>query len=93
MVGVSPVAIVAGVAKVDRLAALPYAAYLRTPHWKALRAVVLERWSGLCEECGVKPATQVHHRTYERLGREVLADLTPLCATCHAGTHGLTVAV
>lgn len=91
--GTNPRALASGEAKAKRLAALPYDAYLRTEHWRKLRLVVLDRWGGYCEGCGVRPAVQVHHKTYERLGREELADLTPLCATCHAGEHGLTVAL
>lgn len=32
---------------------------------------------------------QLHHTTYERVGRELLTDLTPLCARCHALVHVL----
>lgn len=35
-------------------------------------------------------ATEVHHRTYVRLGRERLEDLEPLCAACHAKQHDRT---
>ena len=32
---------------------------------------------------------QLHHLTYERVGEELLSDLTPLCSTCHAMIHAL----
>jgi 5-methylcytosine-specific restriction endonuclease McrA len=71
-----------------RLAALPYEQYLRSRHWRSLRARVLLRWNGRCENCGAARATEVHHRTYERLGRELLSDLRPLCSDCHELEHG-----
>jgi 5-methylcytosine-specific restriction endonuclease McrA len=71
--------------------AVPYADYLKTHHWRALRTKVLARWSGMCENCGSARAAHVHHKTYERLGRELLSDLTPLCADCHAAEHGTGV--
>lgn len=71
---------------VAQLRAMPYAAYLRTKHWRDLRARVLQRWQGQCEECGER-AREVHHKTYERLGREHMQDLTPLCDDCHRREH------
>ncbi len=64
-----------------------YAIYLRTPHWRALRRKVLLRWRGLCENCATAPAAEVHHKTYERMGNELLTDLTPLCSECHKQEH------
>lgn len=59
-----------------------YTAYLQSPAWQRVRARVLDRAKGRCETCG-KPATQVHHLTYERLGHEYMSDLLAVCEPCH----------
>jgi 5-methylcytosine-specific restriction endonuclease McrA len=71
------------------VSAMEYADYLRTRHWQALRARY--RASGLpwrCARCGWTGKLDLHHRTYERLGRERLTDLEPLCRHCHDREHG-----
>ena len=41
-----------------------------------------------CSKCAVKgERLTVHHLTYERLGCELLSDLTPLCRGCHNEAH------
>jgi hypothetical protein len=47
------------------------------------------RYKRTCERCKIAPATEVHHLTYERRGREKPADLMALCADCHRILHGL----
>jgi hypothetical protein len=64
-----------------------YDAYLLTPEWARRRRAVLRRAKGTCEGCLVRPATQVHHLTYERVGREMLFDLAAVCDECHAAIH------
>jgi len=49
-----------------------YAEYLRSPEWAHRRELVLARAGGLCEGCGLKVATQVHHTTYDHAGNELL---------------------
>lgn len=65
-----------------------YTLYLEhDPGWKRRRALVLKRSGGMCEGCGEKPATQVHHtdyRTYNAIGREMLWELRAICDECHA---------
>ena len=40
----------------------------------------------ICENDGcTNDATQVHHLTYDRIGKEHLDDLQALCRKCHAG--------
>lgn len=63
-----------------------YRAYLQTDAWRALRAQVLAR-DRECTLCGGMDALHVHHLTYERVGREALADLTVCCSGCHYGLH------
>jgi hypothetical protein len=65
-----------------------YAAYLRSPHWRQMRGFVMLRCGGICEGCKTAYADDVHHRTYERLGKEDPEDLVGLCRACHAIMHG-----
>ena len=72
-----------------------YCNYMASEQWFALR----ERWAAdwveshgtqpHCLVCGVEWALcdDLHHRTYERLGREAAADLIPLCRSCHGALH------
>ncbi|HSQ51975.1 MAG TPA: hypothetical protein VLL94_11995 [Nitrospiraceae bacterium] len=65
-----------------------YSDYLKTPQWREKRQLVMKRAGGLCEGCAHAPATQVHHLTYERAGREMLFDLVAICDACHEAVHG-----
>ena len=70
---------------------LPYPEYLRTGHWEIMRRRALLRAGGHCQRCwGERRRLDVHHLTYERLGRERESDLVVLCATCHAAAHNLS---
>jgi hypothetical protein len=72
-----------------------YCNYMASEQWFALR----ERWVAdwvedhgnqpHCLVCGAEWALcdDLHHRTYERLGREAGADLIPLCRSCHGALH------
>jgi restriction endonuclease Mrr len=76
---------------VDRLQELgrrTYREYLRTPEWRVTRAAALLR-AGRCCSLDVTHSSdlEVHHRTYERLGRELASDLVVLCHECHALHH------
>ena len=64
-----------------------YESYLQTGAWRERRKRVMERTRGLCEGCGQRRATQVHHLTYERVGAEMLFDLVAICDDCHARIH------
>jgi hypothetical protein len=64
-----------------------YRDYLRTQAWKNMRRWVLERDDDACTRCGTTVNLEVHHLSYERLGRESPDDLLTLCATCHEETH------
>lgn len=65
-----------------------YSAYLLTPGLRARRAKVLHRAGGKCEGCLERPATQVHHLTYEHVGDELLFELVAICDVCHSKIHG-----
>jgi len=60
-----------------------YAEYLRTPRWVGFSQRVREHWGQRCAVCNAGGPLEVHHRTYERLGKEEMTDVLPLCAGCH----------
>jgi len=65
-----------------------YDAYLASDAWAARRSIVLARAHGTCECCEHYSATQVHHKTYERIGQELDTDLLAVCSLCHDLLHG-----
>ncbi len=64
-----------------------YNDYLKSEKWQNLRRKALARADSRCEGCGDKPATDVHHLTYERFGNEMLFDLVAVCKDCHKKIH------
>lgn len=64
-----------------------YHAYLQSSEWQDKRQRVLERDEHVCRGCGLWPATQVHHLTYQRVGHEMLFDLVAICDRCHDKIH------
>jgi hypothetical protein len=74
--------------EIAALRALPYDAYLRTPHWRKVRTEALRQADNRCILCNSGRELEVHHRTYTRRGCEIQADVNVLCATCHARHHG-----
>jgi 5-methylcytosine-specific restriction endonuclease McrA len=60
-----------------------YLSYLASEAWQLKRWDALERARFLCQRCGRSEATDVHHRTYVRLGHELPEDLVALCEICH----------
>lgn len=60
-----------------------YNAYLQSSKWQGKRAEVFKRARGLCEACGRRRATEVHHTTYAHVGDEPLFDLHAICEECH----------
>jgi 5-methylcytosine-specific restriction endonuclease McrA len=70
------------------LGRLPYHEYLRTPHWRDTRRRALQRAGYQCKRCEARGERfEVHHLTYDRLGRELEGDLVVLCESCHALEH------
>lgn len=75
-----------------------YQEYLKSEGWQRRRMIRLRlaEWNGYgycrCEEClewTWQGKIHVHHRTYERIGMELVGDLAVLCESCHARAHGL----
>lgn len=66
-----------------------YNGYLNSKHWDRLKDVY---WKSTlpkyCRICDAKTNLIMHHRTYERLGKEDLRrDLVVLCNNCHRDVH------
>jgi hypothetical protein len=64
-----------------------YQAYLNSDKWQRKRRRVFARSGGQCERCKNARATQVHHKTYDRIFREPLSDLQAVCGHCHMEIH------
>jgi 5-methylcytosine-specific restriction endonuclease McrA len=64
-----------------------YNAYLESDIWKAKRALVIQRANGVCEACLCADASEVHHKTYQNVGKEPLFDLVAVCSSCHKDIH------
>jgi 5-methylcytosine-specific restriction endonuclease McrA len=70
-----------------------YDKYLESEHWQGMRRQALaaqlqEHDHNFCVQCAAKTAQlHVHHLTYERLGKELLSDLTIICKPCHNKVH------
>ena len=67
-----------------------YNEYMRSVQWKKKRHQVLIYWGNKCGMCYKPGRLEVHHRTYERLGAELITDLIPLCEECHTKFHDTT---
>lgn len=74
--------------RLARLRTMPYREYLRTPEWRRTRAGALVRAGQACSlDVTHTEDLEVHHRTYERLGAELVGDLIVLCRPCHRLHH------
>ena len=77
----------------DRLAELgyaDYADYLQGTHWRHFRyEFYRQKDLVFCECCGNEDPRGIalHHKTYERLGREQFDDVLMLCEDCHDRVH------
>ena len=78
-------------------------AYYKTPHWKGITAPLLKADDTVCAICGRphwhiyknKPGKRlarkfnIHHVSYDNIGREKKGDVVPLCYSCHMMGHDL----
>jgi hypothetical protein len=64
-----------------------YNDYLRSSEWFCRHDLVLQRANGICEGCRRRPATQVHHLTYNHVRNEFLWELVAICDVCHERFH------
>jgi len=78
----------AGMDRAEYLAKMAYSEYLLTAEWNEIRTRKLESVGYACQMCNASGVLlDVHHRTYERRGRERDEDLTVLCRDCHEAFH------
>lgn len=64
-----------------------YADYLQSKWWRVRRKQAIANAGRRCQRCGIRGKLQVHHKNYERVGRERKQDLEVLCEGCHRGEH------
>lgn len=64
-----------------------YNRYLLSEAWADKKSQVLKRDGYRCVCCNTQAALQVHHKTYENIGKEPLSDLASMCKSCHDATH------
>lgn len=62
-------------------------AYYRSRWWAKQRMKALSNSRYKCEICSSTDNLQVHHLTYETIGRERPEDLQVLCFYCHRKVH------
>ena len=72
-----------------------YPKYISSAAWR-FNPVRLREFEAAGFQCRLCPNTvaqghvlEAHHRTYERLGRELDGDLTALCRECHKGVTSM----
>jgi len=66
-----------------------YDLYIKSPEWRLKRTEALSYYGKKCNECNRTHDLHVHHKTYERLGNELMLDLEVLCEECHYKRHGI----
>lgn len=74
-------------AKKLQVGPVDYYEYLKSKAWQNVRKQAFRKYGRRCQICGATRFLQVHHKTYVRLGRERLTDLSILCDECHSNTH------
>ena len=77
---------------ISKVPSRKYLAYLRSARWSGIpygkRHQALVRADFRCQIPGcARPAIQVHHWTYKRLGDEAPEDLCAVCLWCHKRLH------
>lgn len=61
--------------------------YLQSQIWADIRHKALILYGPTCNRCG-EYGTDIHHKTYERVGGfELMTDLEVLCRDCHEAHH------
>ena len=74
-------------ARRTELSRMRFEEYLKTPEWKTRRSRALIRAGNRCQVCTNTDRLEVHHRSYERFGDELLEDLVVMCRKCHQHFH------
>jgi hypothetical protein len=73
-------------AKLKELGFASYGDYLKSERWQRRRTAYAESHPAVCRHCD-RPADDLHHVTYERVGQELDEDLAWLCRTHHGELH------
>jgi 5-methylcytosine-specific restriction endonuclease McrA len=60
-----------------------YAKHIKSARWRNMKRDIGRLRGNRCERCRSTFQLQLHHKTYERLGRESPSDLELLCTACH----------
>jgi hypothetical protein len=60
-----------------------YTAAVRGTRWRNMKQDMIRLRGGRCERCGYQHGLELHHRNYDRLGRELISDLELVCHRCH----------
>lgn len=64
-----------------------YQEYLQSACWKSRRRRALKKAGHACQICKSTDGLEVHHNTYDRLGRELDSDLLVTCREHHRMIH------
>lgn len=64
-----------------------YREYITSDEWKEFRERYYQTHKKECRACGSRRKVCLHHKTYNRLGYERMADVVPLCDNCHSLLH------
>lgn len=68
---------------------MTYKMYLSTPYWQLVSYLAKRKAKYKCQLCGNNKSLNVHHKTYENKGFEIMNmdDLIVLCQDCHQKFH------
>lgn len=67
-----------------------YEEYIKSPGWKELADHLKKEAGNRCQVCNNGGRLNVHHRSYNRLGKDgEIDDLIVLCESCHRKFHGV----
>lgn len=73
----------------NELSTMDYRNFLKTPYWFVISQYVRYKDKYKCRLCDAKGYLNVHHKTYEHRGLEIIYtdDLITLCGHCHSHHH------
>lgn len=67
-----------------------YKRYLKSPRWEAKRKMYFAKYGRVCQACKKRGGPlNLHHKSYDNLFNEPLADLVALCLDCHREVEAL----
>lgn len=67
---------------------MPYAEYLRSPEWRAIKAKARKRPNfRKCYVCGSTERIDLHHMSYNTVGTTDLRNIRVLCRAHHEEVH------